>query len=169
MTTLLLVDFDDEELAVVVEPELSRRFQVHSVVISSARPRVRMRGWQLNGEDLLSEVLRLRGEHGTDLALGMTNKNLYVPDMNFIFGLASREGRSAIVSGFRLGASQPDLFRQRLLKEAMHEVGHLYGLGHCEDPRCVMRFSNSLADTDVKGSSFCGNCASQLTAEGRIL
>jgi archaemetzincin len=34
--------------------------------------------------------------------------------------------------------------------EAVHELGHAFGLTHCEKSRCVMHFSNSLQDTDFK-------------------
>ncbi len=51
---------------------------------------------------------------------------------------------------------------ERTLKEAIHEIGHTYGIGHCRDPRCVMHFSNSLADTDIKGPDFCHRCKGML-------
>ena len=54
------------------------------------------------------------------------------------------------------------LFHQRVLKEAAHELGHTYGLGHCPDNKCVMHFSNSLRDTDIKGTEFCPRCQVQL-------
>jgi archaemetzincin len=44
----------------------------------------------------------------------------------------------------------------------VHELGHTYGLRHCRDPRCVMHFSNSLHDTDVKGAGFCPRCRAQM-------
>ena len=47
---------------------------------------------------------------------------------------------------------------ERALKEAIHELGHTYGLGHCQDERCVMYFSNSLGDTDRKQALFCPLC-----------
>ena len=60
--------------------------------------------------------------------------------------------------------SPPDdtLFLQRAVKEAVHELGHTYGLGHCRDPRCVMFFSNTLHDTDVKGPGFCAACTNEV-------
>ncbi|HKZ85579.1 MAG TPA: hypothetical protein VJ793_18230 [Anaerolineae bacterium] len=54
------------------------------------------------------------------------------------------------------------LFLARAAKEAVHELGHTYALEHCRDRRCVMTFSNSLADTDYKGRQFCARCASRL-------
>jgi len=167
--TLLLVDFDDARLAAIVGQELSVRFRLHVGSVTSPFPRVRMRGWQHNGEDVLSEVLRLRRQHGTDMALGMTSKDLYVPDMNFIFGLASHEGGAAVVSSSRLKAAEPTLYADRILKETFHELGHMYGLGHCPDTGCVMHFSNSLADTDAKGKWFCANCSSRLRADDPLI
>jgi len=56
--------------------------------------------------------------------------------------------------------SPPDapLLLKRAVKEAIHELGHTHGLGHCRDPRCIMCFSNTLHDTDVKGPGFCAAC-----------
>jgi len=50
----------------------------------------------------------------------------------------------------------------RAVKEAVHELGHTFGLDHCSDPRCVMHFSNMLADTDRKGREFCPSCRARL-------
>jgi len=54
------------------------------------------------------------------------------------------------------------LFQRRVLTEAVHELGHTYGLGHRKNPGCVMFFSNSLIDTDRKGSEFCPKCKNKL-------
>ena len=98
--------------------------------------------------------------------LGIVDHDLYVPELNFVFGEASQ--RVAVISLTRLRQEfynlPPDqsLFYKRALTEAVHELGHTYGLVHCGNPRCVMFFSNSLIDTDRKGSEFCTKCKSNL-------
>lgn len=96
--------------------------------------------------------------------LGVVDADMYVPELNFVFGLADPQQRRAVIALPRLRETadgRPDklsLFLARAAKEAIHELGHTYGLAHCSDPRCVMAFSNSLADTDYKGCEFCPNC-----------
>lgn len=99
-------------------------------------------------------------------ALGLVDLDLFVPDLNFIFGTAEFGG-NAIVALPRLRQSfygLPDdasLFFHRMVKEVCHELGHVLGLRHCAN-YCVMRFSNSLADTDDKPESFCNDCLRKL-------
>lgn len=115
-------------------------------------------------------LLKLRevGRGVGDRVLGVTAHDLYVPSLNFVFGEADLESRVAIVSVCRLsqefyGLSEDiDRFKERALKEAVHELGHTYGLGHCANPLCVMHFSNSLLDTDIKKASFCPQCEKRL-------
>ena len=90
--------------------------------------------------------------------LAVTEADLYAGDLNFVFGIAQSRDRAAVISLCRLGlGADPPLRRERAL-EAVHELGHTLGLAHCPDPKCVMHFSNSLADTDRKGSSLCAAC-----------
>ena len=100
--------------------------------------------------------------------LGITGVDLYVPELNFVFGQAQFPGRVAVISLCRLRPQfyglEPDqaLLQERALKEAVHELGHTFGLSHCPQPGCVMHFSNSLLDTDRKGSDFCPTCRWEL-------
>ena len=96
--------------------------------------------------------------------LGITDVDLYAKGLNFVFGEAELKGQYAVISLARLHQSFYNLpeskaiFLERTKKEAVHELGHVFGLEHCPDPECVMHFSNSLLDTDRKSASFCSRC-----------
>ena len=134
---------------------------------------------QYNSSILLSKLQPLAVESGADRLLGVTGADLYVPSMNFVFGEAHPRWGVAVVSLHRLRpefyGQAPDegLFLERCAKEAIHEIGHTLGLGHCDDPRCVMSFSNSILETDRKGIDFCSECRSKvlrvLRASGTLL
>jgi archaemetzincin len=104
-----------------------------------------------------------------DKVLGITDVDLYVHGLNFVFGQAEMNGRFAVISLARLRQSfyglpeNKDQFTERAIKEAVHELGHTFGLEHCPDPECVMHFSNSLMDTDRKKASFCSRCLKELS------
>lgn len=100
--------------------------------------------------------------------MGVTSYDLFVPGLNFVFGEARLPGRVGLISTYRLRPSSndaDDLFRERVVKEAIHEIGHMVGLEHCSNTSCVMYFSNTLADTDEKGADLCGQCQSQLRVQ----
>lgn len=128
-------------------------------------------GGQYLGRVFLDRLSRFPGE-GEFRLLGLTEVDLYAEGLNFIFGQAIIGGRACVVSAARLRPEfyglPPDesLFRERMVKEAVHELGHTLGLSHCRDPRCVMHFSNSLADTDRKGREPCPRCRRLLAARG---
>jgi archaemetzincin len=90
--------------------------------------------------------------------------DVFVSNLNFVFGEAECPGKTALISLWRLKpefygkASDMELFVERCTKEAVHEVGHTLSLKHCSNPFCVMYFSNSIFDTDRKQSLFCNKC-----------
>lgn len=55
--------------------------------------------------------------------------------------------------------------RERLLKEAVHELGHTLGLPHCEDYQCVMSASHAIELVDLKTSRFARLAGTQCQAE----
>ena len=101
--------------------------------------------------------------------LGIVDLDLYTSGLNFVFGEASLNGKVAIIAlprlreGFYGLSDDKDLYYRRALKEAVHELGHTFGLNHCQYKRCVMYFSNSLYDTDRKGEGFCKDCRKKLS------
>lgn len=96
--------------------------------------------------------------------LGIFDVDAYSEGFDFVFGEAFYRGRVAVVYVSRLKQEyyglRPNrtLFYERLVKEAIHELGHAFGLRHCKNSKCVMYFSISLLDIDRKGRSFCSSC-----------
>jgi archaemetzincin len=103
--------------------------------------------------------------------LAVATTDLYVPVLTFVFGEAQLDGNCAVVSTARLRdefyglPKRDDLMRERLVKEAVHELGHTFGLRHCPDWRCVMTSSHAVERLDVKEADFCGRCRKAIAAE----
>lgn len=96
--------------------------------------------------------------------LGVTAVDLYIPILTFVFGEAQLRGSCAVVSFHRLRQefyglpANSTVLGERLLKEAVHELGHTLPLAHCEDYQCVMSPSHGVERTDLKTSQFCTSC-----------
>jgi archaemetzincin len=106
---------------------------------------------------------------GAERHLGIVYVDLYTPGLNFVFGMAA--GRRAVISIARLatGEQTPTAAKclRRVAVEAVHEIGHTLGLPHCRNARCVMYFSNTLADTDRKSWKLCERCRARLEKNRR--
>jgi len=103
--------------------------------------------------------------------LGLTDQDLFIPILTYVFGEAQLGGRVAVASTARL---REDLvlvgerrFAERVVKEAIHEIGHAYGLVHCHVPRCVMSRAAGVRDVDEKSVELCPRCRRRLTEPGR--
>lgn len=152
-------------------PVLEERFRRRAVVRDpiEADPRVRNQSRKQWRSDLLLVPLSAMAVEWGRWVLGVMDDDLYTPGLNFVFGQARRGaagviGLSRLYPSFYSEADDPALFLFRAEIEAVHELGHVAGLDHCPDSRCVMRFSNNIQHTDVKGSRFCAPCQTLLDA-----
>jgi len=122
---------------------------------------------QIRADELLHALHSKFGVLPYQRVLVVINGDGYVEGLNFVFGIAA-EGWGGVVFTERLRPElyhetpSDALFRARLLKEALHELGHSFGLQHCPN-NCVMRFSNSVVDVDRKSAFFCSRCVRELS------
>ena len=127
-----------------------------------------VRRGQYNSTTLLAELLKHVSPVGDTRLVAVTDLDLFVPILTFVFGEAQLDGRVAIISTHRLRQAfyglpdDPELLLERLEKEAVHELGHTFGLLHCSDYECVMHSSTSVEGVDIKGAQLCADCQAQV-------
>ena len=129
---------------------------------------------QYNADRILKRIITLTKAHKSFRILGVIDKDIYSEPLNFVFGIAIKPIKrilglpvTSLISVTRLreqfynNPENENLFELRILKEAVHELGHTFSLEHC-NKFCIMRFSNSLMDTDKKPVQFCESCAKKI-------
>lgn len=150
-----------ESLALELEASFGLRVEQHTPAFDPEAGYDASRG-QFNSRTLLT--LLLQHHPGPDKLLAVTDVDLFIPVLTFVFGEAQLGGRAAVVSSHRLAPDKyglkpdPALQEARLLTEAVHELGHTFGLVHCHDSRCVMASSPQVEGIDLKSSRFCSEC-----------
>lgn len=95
--------------------------------------------------------------------LAIVDVDLFIPIMTHVYGEAQLGGKACILSIHRLRKNLPPVegrnaFEQRVVKEALHELGHTFDLRHCPDHRCIMHYCRSERDVDRKSDQFCRYC-----------
>lgn len=161
----------DYEILSVIYEGIKETFYCHSEMgdgITIPQSAYNTKRRQYHSSAIIKEIKSHRPRN-FNRALGVIDVDLYVPELNFVFGEADVSSGTVVISLTRLRQefyglpSDKRLFHLRAIKEAIHEIGHTYGLGHCQSPTCIMFFSNTLRDTDNKGPGFCNTCRKKLS------
>lgn len=155
-----------DHLARFLEPLTGRPCVVRDDVVDP-EPAYETTREQYDCRRLFPALEELAAGTGTRV-LGVADVDLYSAIFTFVFGETKLGGSAGMVSLHRLRQevyglpSDEALFVERTEREALHEVGHLLGLVHCRRPDCVMRFSGSVEEVDLKPSRFCEECRGRL-------
>jgi len=119
---------------------------------------------QYNSTWILSQILQKFSDKSGKVVV-VTSVDLYIPVLTHVFGEAQLDGKAAVVSAHRLKdelyglPENPQKLKERLEKEAVHELGHTFGIIHCKNPQCVMYTSTYAEEIDFKPKEFCKSCA----------
>lgn len=120
------------------------------------------------------ETLAMIGPPEAVKVLAVTKVDLFIPILTHVYGEAQLGGRSCILSIYRFSkgpalAAGTETFHDRVVKEAVHELGHTFNLRHCRDSACVMHYCRSVEEVDRKSNQFCRYCAVLLNDEMKRL
>lgn len=167
------VKFSNKELLVYIIDGLRKTLPINTEEISVEIDMERFYS-ESRGQYFSTEIILEASKFTTHLngkVLLLTDVDLYVPVLTFIFGEAQLRGKHSVISMCRLheefysGKTNNELLYKRALKEVLHELGHNLGLIHCKDWDCVMHSSLAVEEVDIKGSSFCRECRSELVLD----
>lgn len=167
---ILPLQFSDKDLLDSISSVLKEIFILpvaisdRSFLLEQGRDPIRN---QYNSTWILSQLLT-KAPEGHCKILAVTEVDLYIPVLTFVFGEAQLNGKTAVVSTYRLRdelyglPKNPQKLKERLEKEAVHELGHTFGLIHCRTPNCVMYPTSYAEEIDFKTKNFCSTCQALL-------
>jgi archaemetzincin len=157
----------DEALLQQVRAHVTAEFKLPTVIWRSAeRPTgtYDARRQQHSSREVLRWLVAMCPA-GASRVIGITDVDLFMPVLTFVFGEAQLGGIGAVVSTARLvDRVLADRTLRRAVKECVHEVGHTFGLTHCSSAGCVMTRSTNVQAVDGKQPQLCEDCRARYAA-----
>lgn len=147
----------DQDILDHIRQTLIKTFQVKTTILAGREaPFFALSSFrnQFSAPVIIRNIISRISEKNSKV-LGVTSFDLFAPRTNFVFGEAKISGPAAVISLYRLVDKDRDKYLERVGKEAVHEIGHTFGLDHCAADDCVMRFSHNLTDADAKPLTLC--------------
>ena len=151
----------------VIADQITGRFKITTQVLPPFEPpdhAFDKRRLQYNAGIIIEAMEAVQfGNH--DKVIGVLNKDLFIPIFTHVFGEARQGGTCGLISLYRL-AKNPDgstpgrsVIQERAVKVALHELGHLLDLLHCEHKHCLMHFSGGIDEVDEMSLDLCEYCS----------
>jgi archaemetzincin len=109
------------------------------------------------------EQLALSAPADAIKVLALVEVDLFIPILTHVYGEAQLGGKACIVSTIRLNEGRSyqntqEPFQSRIVKEAIHELGHTFNLRHCREHTCLMHYCRDESDVDRKSDQLCRYC-----------
>jgi archaemetzincin len=105
--------------------------------------------------------------------IGITGFDLFIPILTHVYGEAQLGGKACMISTYRLHddleTENYSKLHERIVKEAIHELGHTFSLRHCASSSCTMHYCRGIQDVDMKSDQLCRYCAIMLADEIKSL
>ncbi|MFK8045925.1 MAG: hypothetical protein AB8B72_10555 [Crocinitomicaceae bacterium] len=136
----------------------------------------KIKSFRFRADSLLNLLDRLQPD-SIDIMVGLTSTDIAITKINketgkikkpistytdwAIFGLGRINGVSCVISNYRLkkGASHKK-YLKRLTRICNHEIGHVLGLRHCPNSKCLMNDANETIKTiDKSTGNLCKACS----------
>jgi archaemetzincin len=174
LVEILPIDPLEDGMAAILAARVSRHIEA-ACRVGRRPPAGRLLRWlpdraeQADADALLAALEKMPAVDGA-VRVGVTGADLAIPIFTFVFGRARHHGAAAVVSVARLRpefyglAPDPELLLRRAVDEVRHELGHVGGLKHCDDPLCLLHFAATVEAIDLRGHDLCRACASALPA-----
>lgn len=117
--------------------------------------------------DSIIAWLKLQKPDSVRTMVGLTTVDVSSTKAKFkdygVMGLGYKPGPSCVISTFRLKSETKSHqhLQQRLFKVVAHELGHNFGLPHCDNQACIMVDAEGKMKLDEE-KELCHNCKVQI-------